>query len=168
MWQNILGTVSSVATLILFVIYFIGRTIATFQSRGLYSDKLAIEGAKDFDHAKYDVIETVILEEDAYNVFVIISSQGIWNLKIFQYEFDDEMNVVGEHLTGKFLFLNIGEAIAIKLTVPEIISTYRVEYISYDYKKIKFDLCDNMRNGVMSQIVTPRHTFRSLVYYFFR
>lgn len=168
MWGNILGTASSVATLILFVIYFIGRTIATLQSRGLYSDKLVIEGKKDFDNTKYDVIENVILEKDAYNVFLIISNQGIWDLKIFQYKLDDEMNVVGEHLVEKIKFVNIGEAIAIELTVPEIISTYRVEYISYDYKRIKFDLCDNMKNGVMSQMVTPRHTFKSLIYYFFR
>lgn len=165
---DVLGTASSVATLILFVIYFIGRAITIHQERGLYLDELAIGRASQTDHDRYKVIETLKLVDNPYNVFYIISKQGIWNLKVYKYTFDNDINIVGEHKIKEYKFINIDEAIKIELNVPEIIPQYRVEYTTVDYKKVKFELRDNMKNGVMSQIAEIQHTPMSIIYYFFR
>lgn len=108
---DILGTASSVATLILFVIYFIGRGITICQGRGLYSDELVIGTTSQFDCGPYKVIETLKLVSSPSNVFLIISKQGIWNLKVYAYNFDDDMNVIGECKIKEYRFVNIDEAI---------------------------------------------------------
>lgn len=166
---SLVSNAASVATLILFIIYFIGRAITVHQERALYFDKLDIRRAQDRKYnSDDDAVEEWTLEENPYNVFTLTSAQGIWNLKVYQYELDKEWNIIGEKKIRDYPFLNVGQSIAFYLTLPEIMPKYRVEYITVDFKKVQFELRDNMKNGVLSEIATPKHTVKSVMYYMFR
>ena len=62
----ILGNIASVATLILFVFYFIGRIITIVRNRYVFTDELRMMGA-GFDNKEFDIVEVFDLEKEAYN-----------------------------------------------------------------------------------------------------
>lgn len=167
MIPTILSDVASIATLILFIIYFVGRIITIMKQRDIYYDQLEILLADD---NKYDhhFVEEFHLDDDPYNNFVITSAQGIWGLKIYQYQLDDNYQVLGKSMVATYPFLNINHRVAIYLTVPELIPRYCVEYTTADFKRVTFDLKDNMKSSVLSEIARPKHTWRSVLYYLFR
>lgn len=73
----ILGNIASVATLILFVFYFIGRIITIVRNRYVFTDELRMMGA-GFDNKEFDIVEVFDLEKEAYNTFILTSRQGIY------------------------------------------------------------------------------------------
>ena len=60
-----LGDIASIATLILFAFYFIGRIITIVRSRYVFSDELKMMGA-EFDDKEFDIVEVFYLEKEAY------------------------------------------------------------------------------------------------------
>lgn len=61
-----LGDIASVATLILFAFYFIGRIITIARNRYVFTDELRMMGA-EFDNKEFDIVEVFDLEKEAYN-----------------------------------------------------------------------------------------------------
>lgn len=57
----ILGDIASIATLVLFVFYFVGRAIAIVRSRNVFLDDIRIERS-DFNQSKLDIVECFKLE----------------------------------------------------------------------------------------------------------
>lgn len=55
----ILGNIASVATLILFVFYFIGRIITIVRNRYVFTDELRMMGA-GFDNKEFDIVSIML------------------------------------------------------------------------------------------------------------
>ncbi len=164
---NVISDSASVATLILFVIYFVGRVITIVKQRNIYNDRLEILLAND-EQVENNIVEDFYLEDNPYNVFIITSVQGIWELKIYRNQLDENFNTQGQEKVAERSFLNMGQSVAIHLTIPEMISSFCVEYITCDFKKVHLELVYNMKSGVLSEIVRPSHTWKSILYYLFR
>lgn len=73
-----LGDIASVATLILFAFYFIGRIITIARNRYVFTDELRMMGA-EFDNKEFDIVEVFDLEKKANNTFILTSRQGIYD-----------------------------------------------------------------------------------------
>ena len=117
----ILGNIASVATLILFVFYFIGRIITIVRNRYVFTDELRMMGA-GFDNKEFDIVEVFDLEKEAYNTFILTSRQGIYDLAVYRILYDSDFNQIGRKRLEKstYSFLNIGQSLAFRVTSPQI------------------------------------------------
>ena len=164
----ILGNIASVATLILFVFYFIGRIITIVRNRYVFTDELRMMGA-GFDNKEFDIVEVFDLEKEAYNTFILTSRQGIYDLAVYRILYDSDFNQIGRKRLEKssYSFLNVGQSLAFRVTSPEIFTTYEVEYNTPDYKRVTIALWDNPKNGVLSESAKPKNTFKSVMFHLF-
>lgn len=167
MW-TVLANISAVITAILFIVYFIGRFMAIFKERSLYYDKIELK-PEGSDLRKYDIVESFRLQEIINNVYIITSENGIWNFCIYEYVYDEGYSrVLTRKLIYNLPFLQIGQSVAIHFDMPEIFPMYAVEYNTADYRLVKFELHDNLKNGIVSELVYPTHTWKSILYFLFR
>ena len=163
-----LGDFASIATLILFVIYFIGRIITIFRTKALYSDEVNIETV-GLTQNHYDIVDSIELEENPYNSFILTSRQGIYRVKVYKLKYDKGLNYIGKkENVYEYPFLNIGQSLEFRLTIPDVLTKYELEYIASDFRKVSVRLIENAKNGVVSQSARVRHTFKSVLYYMFK
>ena len=163
-----IGNIASIATLILFVFYFIGRIITIVRKRDVFEDDLRMMDS-EFDESKFDIVETFDLEDEPYNTFILTTKQGIYDLAVYEILYDHESNCIGrkELENCSYKFLNIDQSLAFRVTSPEIFTTYEVEYYTPDYKRVTIKLWDNPKNGVLSESAKPQNTFKSIMFHLF-
>lgn len=135
----ILGNIASVATLILFVFYFIGRIITIVRNRYVFTDELRMMGA-GFDNKEFDIVEVFDLEKEAYNTFILTSRQGIYDLAVYRILYDSDFNQIGrkrlEKSTYSFLNIALGNT-GSGLGPFGLGSTTAVLYSNYDASSIQ-------------------------------
>lgn len=160
-----LGDIASITTLILFVFYFVGRTITIFTVRKINFESIAVSTGR----LNVENVEEVWYagENTPYSV-LLTSTQGIFDIKLYKKVCDSELNLIGYKLEEQKDFLNIGQVLEIKTMLPDIHAGYVLEYTMIDYRKVSFDLVDNMRGGAFSATAKPRHTWKSVLYYIFK
>lgn len=171
-----LADAATMATLILFVIYFIGRIITVRMEKNMFYDEIVFTSSDCIENKRYDIIDEISTENlnnesSEYETIVIITSrQGIRNLKIEKMFYDDELNEIKSkrETVGECKFLNIGQSFAIRTFIPELIPRYRIEYETQDFRKVSFELLDNFKSGIISETVVVKHTLKSIIYYLFR
>lgn len=169
-----LGNAASIATLILFVIYFIGRGITVCRMRDLEQCSIEVKDYS-FDHTEYQIVEEYPLdidfteEEPFGSAIIITSANGIYSFRIYEYEFDNDMNVVGKKtIVSRDKLINIGQSVVFYSYIPELIARYEIVYRTADFRKICFPVVDNLKSGVITESLVPHHTIRSVLYYLFR
>lgn len=163
-----LGDIASIATLILFVIYFAGRIITIVRTRDIFSDEIKIEMV-DFDQSGLNIVDIFDLENEPYNAFVLTSKHGIYDLSVYKVVYDDNFNRIRREQIKeyKYEFLNIDQSLVFNTTSPELFPMYEVEYYTPDYKRVTIVLWDNLKNGVMSESAKPKNTIKSVLYHLF-
>lgn len=171
-----IGDMASIATLILFVIYFVGRTITVFMEKQICYDEISFLSSREPD--KYDIIEevnTIAWDDDNWSagnitMVVLTSKQGIRNIKVYEIAYDDNYNEIEDGLKeiDKCDFLNVGQSFAIITELPELIPKHRIVYYTQDFKKVTFNISDNLKSGVASEMLQAKHTLKSILYYLFR
>lgn len=161
-----LGDIASVATLVLFVIYFIGRTITIVRNRSVFPDEIKME-LFQFDRSGLDIVERFYLEQEPDNAIILTSEQGIYDLSIYKKEYDEKGMCIGKKRLKecKCDFVNKGQSVEFDLTVPEIFAMYEVQYYTPDYRKVTIELFCNLKDGVMSEIAKPKNTLVSKLYH---
>lgn len=159
-----LGNIASIATLILFIIYFAGRTIAIFSVKGIWHDQI-MDLPKD--RTSVNIVDEI--GEDYGYSKLLISKEGIRNFKMYSLEYNsDYSKIIHKEEIFSTDFLNVDQAIAIHYETAETFPRFCIEYETPDYRKVCFNWNDNLKNGVMSEIICIKHTFKSFMYYFFR
>ena len=158
---------SSVATLILFVFYFIGRIITILSTKRIWKDKVIIGNS---DYSEYEVIDDVVLgEHDGTRYGILISKEGIRNLKVYSIDYDVKKLKMQKRKQLYFNpFINIDQAVAFEVETGELFFTLMIEYTTFDYMKVVLEWRDNLKSGVFGEFVRPRHTIKSFCYYLFR
>lgn len=164
---GLLGDLASIATLILFLIYFLGRIITILTVKQLWKDKIIINAD---EYVNYDIVDEVLedqWEEPIYGL--LVSKEGIRNLKVFDVKPDsDGIPCKKGNLIYKRSFLNIEQAIAFHVMTGDLFPTLFIEYDSLDFTHVTLEWRDNLKNGVFSELVIPKHTIRSILYYLCR
>lgn len=158
---------SSVATLILFVFYFIGRMITIFSVKQVWRDKVVI-GIPD--ESEYEIVDTVDVQDNTNTLYgVLISREGIRDLKVYEVICNEEGLPIqkGQKLFSKD-FLNIDQAIGFYVETGDLFPTLIIEYKTFDYMKVRLEWRDNLKSGVFSEFIQPKHTIKSFCYYLFR
>lgn len=165
---NQVALISSIATLILFFIYFAGRIITILSVRKIWRDKVTLCAS---DYSQYEIVDTVgneiSGEEDI--IGLLLSREGMRDVKVYSVIADtDGLQTQKGELLYTHKFLNIDQAIAFTVETGDLFPSLFIEYTSFDYMKIRMEWRDNLKNGVYSELVQPTHTIKSYLYYLFR
>lgn len=165
---NYISLISSVATLILFVFYFSGRIITILTVNRIWKDKVIIG---EHDYSQYEIVDNVYLGESLETTIygILLSREGMRDITVYAVKTDKNglLTQKGEQIYRKD-FLNIDEAIAICTMTGDMFPSLIIEYTSFDYMKICLEWRDNNKNGVFSELVSPKHTVKSFLYYLLR
>ena len=166
----VVNSIASIATLILFVIYFIGKIIIIFNIKPILKD-IIIHNPKAEYISKYNIIDEVS-HKDGKVQGLVISKEGIQHIKVFSaIDVIDENGNFIDKQKGKLIyskdFLNIDEAIAIYVEPGELFPNAYIEYETIDYRKVIYEWRYNLKSGVPSEFIRPKHTIKSFFYYLF-
>lgn len=160
--------IASVATLILFVFYFVGRIITILSVRPVWKDKVIL---RKMDYSQYEIVDEITQKEENNGIVygILLSREGIRDLKIYSVVPSKQglLTEQGELLYSR-KFLNIDQAIAFQYDTGDLFPTLLIEYNTIDYMKVTIEWRDNLKNGVFSELIQPRHTIRSFFYYLLR
>ena len=158
---------SSIATLILFVFYFIGRIITIISVKRVWKDKVIIDA---LDYEKYEIIDDVGVDEKTDRRYgILLSKEGIRDLKVYAVTCD-ENNLLTKKGNLLYInpFINIDQAIAFCVETGDLFPTLIIEYTTFDYMKVRIEWRDNLKSGVFGEFIHPKHTLKSFCYYLFR
>lgn len=158
------GNLASVATLILFVMYFIGRSWSTFQIKNEVAEKLDRDMKNDFK-----VIDEFDIGENTEGKVYLTATNTLRSVKIYESLFSDKK---GKVTKGK-LYMNCGclrngFTFQFNTYLVEGIPQYMLEYQSNDFTKGVLYFAENGKNGIVEELIYKKHTLRSVLYYLFK
>ncbi len=162
-----IGDAASIATLIMFIIYFAGRIIVIRTSESVVEDKIELIDSKN-NKVEYNIIETISLGTNPENTILITARNVIHRFTAFQIVFDKDKNEVGKTEEYLIKHINVNQTVEVNVTMAETINEYELSYLTSDFRKVTIPLYSNLKNGVVSEIAQPKHTWKSILYYLFR
>ena len=144
-----LGDIASIATLILFVIYFIGRVISIIIERNI----------------KFESIDIYCSEKD-----IITPQTKSYNwIAIYKCKYDEKKNqLVKTKQLYKTNRIYNDTSFRVDTIISCAIPQYVLEFERSDYMKGKLYLQHNGKNGIEEEMLEFKHTLRSIIYYLFK
>ena len=161
-----ISNIASIATLILFVFYFVGRIITIIRSKPLYSDKIYIRKNTE-ELSSFNIVDEISLEDSNF-CYIIQSEEGMYSLKILKISYCENMEEYGKRCIKEYHFLNQNQSVSIIADVPDVVVRYEIQYYTYDFRKVVFPLGSCGKNTVITEMVKPKHTVKSVLYCLFR
>ena len=162
--MEFVGLISSIATLVLFVLYFIGRFIRFFLSKSLIAEKIYFYEVEDLP-SDFIIVEHFVMDETSAK-FCLVFPNGARRVRCYEYSYDESQNkYVKENVAFEYGNLNIDESISIQAELAECFMKYEIEYLRNDYILSKFSLLENGYNGILNQNITNKATLRGILYY---
>ena len=167
---DFISLLGSLASIILFIVYFVGRGITIITVERLWKDKI-YTGCMDY--SSFSIVDSVDIKDHDFRQDtiqgVLVSKEGIRNLRVFSVKDDEHgIPVLKDELIYELDFLNIDEAVAFNIETGDLFPTLIIEYEAFDYMKVCIEWKDNLKSGVHSERIRPRHTVKSFLYYFCR
>ena len=170
-FENASG-IANFCTILLFVIFVIGKIWILFRNRSLYDENFEyqrVEAADEFNRQ-------FILDANAQEIIKISSPDGIYDIKIRHILEKDEktgkrtkfesISRSQEDNIQHPLKLNKNEAVYIRTDLPCGRPKYQIEITKYDYTKIIAELGGNGKAGGLALVNQKiKRGFRSWLYY---
>ena len=119
------------------------------------------------DYAGYDIVD-MIPPNGTDRFGLLLSKEGIRAIKVFEVTEKGSLPIKKGNVIYRKKYLDIDQAIAFCCETGELYPRLFIEYIAYDYMKVKFAWQDNLKSGVFSENVRKHHTIRSILYYMCR
>lgn len=161
--MEFLSDLASVATLILFVVYIVGRTMVVLAQKHEYKDivDIRLEG----DKTEYKVMEEFSDgAKSPEGLYITPEDLGYRWVKVYEYEEDflavkkKPVAVYGEILPHTSFRLDT----TISCAGPR----YKIKFRRSDYTIGEMDVCYNGKNGVQEEMITTYRTPLGWIYYF--
>ena len=162
---ELISYASAIATLILFILYFVGRIWVINKNKKLLFENFSIEYITEEDKVErknqYDL--------GGLELITISSTQGLNWIKVYKVEFDSKSNKMVIKNKEPLIYhnlLNVNENLYIKDTIPCGMPIYRIEYERFDYIQGKFEVGFDGEYGGLSKIdFKIKLTIKSYLYY---
>ena len=164
-----LGNIASIATLILFVIYFIGRIISLIIEKKVIYEKIDIY-IKEEDIPKDLKISDEYRCEHEGEILIITPYEKSYNwLAIYKFKYNEKnKNLKKVKELKKFEKIMNNTSIRIDTVLTCGIPLYIIEFERSDFIKGTLILQSNGKNGIQEEMLTFHHTWKSVIYYLFR
>lgn len=164
-----LGNIASIATLILFVIYFIGRIISLIIEKRVIYEKIDIY-IREEDIPKNLKISDEYKCEHAEEILIITPYEKSYNwLAIYECKYNEKnSNLEKVKELEKFEKIMNNTSIRVDTVLTCGIPLYIIEFERSDFIKGILTLQSNGKNGVQEEMLEFHHTWKSVIYYLFR
>ena len=165
-----LSDIASIATLILFVIYFIGRIITIIIEKNIKYERIERYFTEDEIPKDLKIIDDYKCDEFSQDILIIIPTTKSYNwVKIYECRYNEKTNrleKVNKIYNSERIYND--HALRIDTTITCGIPNYILEFERCDYMNGELILQENGKNGVEEELLIFKHTFRSILYYLFR
>ena len=164
-----LGNIASIATLILFVIYFIGRFISLIIEKKVIYEKVDIYINENDIQNSYKIVEEYECEHNG-EILIITPYERAYNwLTIYECRYNEKNKKI-EKTRKLERFNNIRNYTSVKINtvLPCGMPVYLIEFERSDYIKGILVLQSNGKNGIQEETIKYHHTWKSIIYYLFR
>lgn len=166
--MQIIGNISSFATLITFIIYLIGKVIRIKISKKLRYENIEVYYNPYVPNSNIKIVEEYNIGSTNTEKLIVSSLVPLNWVKVYEYEFDDKKD---EFKKGKLIekhgYLRAGHAIQINTYLSCGVPAYILDFERYDYLRGSVCFAENGKNGILEECVTMSHTLRSYLYYVF-
>ena len=125
--QNIIANIASIATIILFIFYFIGRFIIIKKEKnGIYEQiDLYITNSENI-FKKYKIVDEIVLDENSSEYMIITPTEKMYNwIKIYKYNGNE---LVKEECLWSKDNLSKNHSIKIKAYIVERVPKYIIKF----------------------------------------
>ena len=165
-----IGDLASIATLMLFVIYFIGRCITIYMEKQIKYESIDIYDDEKKITKNEKIVEEFTSDDKYFNVLIIkpLEKSFKW-FRIYKNIYDDENNfIIKREKIYECTNIYNRHVIRIYIKLSEIFPQYTIEFQRSDYMVGKIDMSENLKNGVQEEMLKYTHTLKSIIYYLFR
>ena len=160
---------ASIATLVLFVMYFIGRIITLVIEKKVIFEKIDIYFDREEIPNNIKITDEYSCENNE-EIVVITPHEKSYNwLVIYECRYDEKKNkLIKVKELEKFENIINDTSVIICATVTCGIPKYCIEFERSDFIKGTIPLQCNGKNSIEEEMISYRHTFKSFIYYLFR
>lgn len=165
----LLGNVASVATLILFVFYFLGRIWTISKEKALMRETFGFENI-EFDNELTEDRENYYDINGGGEIISITSEVPILWMQVIPIKYDKNLIDITSKKTPPIIDhrepIKSNCPIFFRTNIPEGFPTYKIRFCRFDYVIVSFDIGYNGRLGGMTPVnYQISHTLRSYLYY---
>ena len=169
-----LSTCSSIATLIMFVIYIVGRIWVTKKNIKLRTETFGVELVEN--EKNLDVFRENFYELEEGEIFKITPTAPLLWIKVVPIIYDSYKAFIetGEKNTGSPVIfhnriINVGESIYIRSNTPDTFPKFSVIFQRFDYVEGSFNISSQGRYpGDIATDYTTSPTFLTFLFYLFK
>lgn len=180
--MDTLSTISSVCTVILFLLYIIGRIVLVLFNRSLFTERIEFYTDDEMNEnsddptsdisSKYRIIDEDDItqnEDDNPGTLMITSIHGIRNIMVLAVNTEtDELDKRGAPLYVYKGLLDPGMTISLRVNTPECQRYGVLVVITNNYEKWELDLEDYGLDGVTKSLPTEEFkqkiTIKTILY----
>ncbi len=164
-----LGNIASIATLILFVIYFIGRIISLIIEKKVIYEKIDIY-IEEEDIPKDLKISDEYRCEHEEEILIITPYEKSYNwLAIYECKYNEKTNNLEKvKELERFEKIMNNTSLRIDTILTCGIPLYMIEFERSDFIKGTLVLQSNGKNGIQEEMLKFHHTWKSVIYYLFK
>jgi hypothetical protein len=161
--ENI-GYISSIATVILFIIYFFGRIVSIFIVKPILSETFVYLPDKEITE-KHKIIDYYDL--NGFANLVITTQNGLRKIECFECNcrVEPKFKIKKTHRVILHKFLQKNHSISIKIDMAEILPAYIIEFSTFDFMRGRFIVWENGKHGILTNDIFLKHTLKSFLYY---
>ena len=168
---DIISLVASLATLLLFIFYFVGRIWSIRIRKNEVHEKVVFL-ENDLDEQELDILinRKLFYSFGDEVVAKIIFEQPIRWVKVCKTDhiYSDEQSVQEDIVLHTVTDLSAGSVFYVQATIPDVFQPYWIEYERYDYSRARIFLVYSGLSGNMAMITNLALTVKSWAYYLIR
>lgn len=161
---QIISAISSIATLILFILYFIGRIWAINKNKKMLYEEFTLDYLSETSGIKKNEYDL-----GGNDLLTISSAQGLNWIKLYEVEYCDKKNkfkCISKEPVINHKLLSVNEKMYIKTLVPCGIPRYMIKFERTDYIVGRFYIGFNGKYGGLSMVdYKSKPTLKGYLYY---
>lgn len=164
-----LGDAASLVTLVLFVFYILGRIWTIQREKILIYESFEVENRQQLPDNIED--SNLFFDIDPMGeILSIVSTVPILKVNVFEIHYNEEMKLQNVNLVfSNNVPINANIPMYFKVTIPDILPAYKIQFQRFDYVKVSFNVGFNGKFGGMSPGgYKIQHTIKSFLYYMLR
>ena len=165
-----LGDIASIATLILFIIYFIGRIITITIEKNIRLESIDTFEFEEQIPKNIKIVDEFRENENYKEILILTPKVNYYNwIKVYSCKYDEKTNRIKK---GKELYktgiINNNTSFRFDTIISHGIPRYIIEFERNNFIKGDIEVVYNGKNGVQEELIKYHHSVKSIIYILFK